>query len=233
MDSAPSLRFTAAQHRLWERLRQCCLAHPAATESFHVKLARENGWSARFAARVEGEYRRFLFLAIEAGHGVCPSPAVDRAWHQHLLNTRHYWEHFCPSVLGAPLHHSPSRGGAAERQRLAEWYRQTLTSYRRFFGEDPPTDLWPRAAQPAAVRRRWTLPAIPLATLALGGCAISPGPWPLPQLTGPQFLQLYLLLILLALPLALALRRHPGRTRAAAGPTAEAAGLPGWRRPEC
>ena len=209
-----SVPFSPAQQALWERLRQCSLAHPAATLRFHEKLARDNGWSPRFATRVEGEYRRFLFLALEAGHGVCPAPAVDQAWHQRLLDTRRYWEQFCPEVLGSPLHHSPSQGGAAERQRLEAWYRQTLASYERLFGEAPPADVWPRAGQPRAARRRWALPAVPLAALALGGCTVTPGPWPFPQLAGPEFLMFYLLLILLALPLALALRRHPTRGRA-------------------
>ncbi|MFN7741158.1 MAG: glycine-rich domain-containing protein [Cyanobacteriota bacterium] len=59
-----------------------------------------------------GEYRRFLFLAMQAGHPVSPSRPVDLAWHQHLLDTRSYWQEFCPRVLGRPLHHTPSRGGA-------------------------------------------------------------------------------------------------------------------------
>ena len=173
---------------------------------------------------MEGEYRRFLFLAMEAGHGVCPSPAVDQAWHQHLLDTRRYWEQFCPEVLGSPLHHSPSQGGAAERQRLEAWYRQTLASYERVFGESPPAEVWPRAGQPRWARRRWALPAVPLAALALGGCTVTPGPWPFPQLAGPEILLFYLLLILLALPLALALRRHPTRSGATTAGEPEAGG---------
>jgi hypothetical protein len=87
--------------------------------------------------RVLGEYRRFLFLAMAAGHPVSPSRAVALAWHQHLLDTRSYWQEFCPRVLGQPLHHTPSRGSEEERQRLGERYRRTLTSYRACFGEAP------------------------------------------------------------------------------------------------
>jgi len=181
-----SVPFSPAQQALWERLRQCSLAHPAATLRFHEKLARDNGWSPRFAARVEGEYRRFLFLALEAGHGVCPAPAVDQAWHQHLLDTRRYWEQFCPEVLGSPLHHSPSQGGAAERQRLEAWYRQTLASYERLFGEAPPADVWPRAGQPrrpavAGPCRRCPWPPWPWAVARSPG-----GPGPSPSSRGPS-----------------------------------------------
>jgi hypothetical protein len=88
MGMSRSAPFTTAQEALWERLQPCSLATPAATQRFHKKLARDNGWSARFAARVE------------AGHGVCPSPAFDQAWHPHLLDPRWIWEQFCPEVLG-------------------------------------------------------------------------------------------------------------------------------------
>ncbi len=88
MGMSRSAPFTTARKALCERLQQCSLATPAATRRFHEKLARDNGWSARFAARVE------------AGHGVCPSPACHQAWHPHLLDTRWIWAQFCPEVLG-------------------------------------------------------------------------------------------------------------------------------------
>ena len=110
---------------------------------FVARLAHENGWSRSHADRVVAEYRRFLFLAVAAGHEVSPSDAVDQAWHQHLCNTRDYWERFCPQVLGRPLHHEP--GGDA--RRLGQAYAQTLGSYRAFFGSEPPADIWPPPAR--------------------------------------------------------------------------------------
>ena len=107
-------RMTLTQRRRWQRLMEWSLDPPAGTLGFAAKLARDNRWSLRYAERVEAEYRRFVFLAVESDHGVCPPEAVDRAWHQHLLETHNYWEQFCPDVLGAPLHHTPSRGGIEE-----------------------------------------------------------------------------------------------------------------------
>ena len=121
---------------------------PAGTAlSFAGRLARENRWSPDFAARVIGEYKRFCFLAVSAGHEVTPSDAVDQAWHLHLTYSRDYWERFCPEVLGMPLHHGPTAGGAAERDRYFEQYARTLQSYEAAFGEVPPADVWPAAAQ--------------------------------------------------------------------------------------
>ncbi len=74
-----------------------------------------------------------------------PSDQVDQAWHLHLLYTRSYWNRFCKEALGKPLHHGPTKGGGEEREKFNEWYGKTLESYRRFFGEDPPADIWPEA----------------------------------------------------------------------------------------
>jgi len=46
-------------------------------------------------------------------------------------------------VPEAPLHHGPTRGGLEEGHKFDHWYRNTLDSYLRFFGHEPPTDIWP------------------------------------------------------------------------------------------
>lgn len=110
---------------------------------FTRRLAQENAWSRAFAERVVAEYRRFVWLAMRAGHSVTPSLAVDEAWHLHLCYTRSYWNDLCANVLGRPLHHGPTQGGAAEDDRYWQQYEATLASYRRHFGEEPPADIWP------------------------------------------------------------------------------------------
>ena len=136
-------QWTAAQRELWARLCDFDLDEPGASLDFSRRLARENGWTHPFAKRVVGEYKRFLFLALCAGHPVTPSDEVDQAWHLHLVYTRSYWDELCADVLRAPLHHGPTRGGAREGAKFGQWYAQTRASYARFFGEFPPTDVWP------------------------------------------------------------------------------------------
>ncbi|MEY2724241.1 MAG: hypothetical protein RLZZ458_108 [Planctomycetota bacterium] len=111
--------------------------------TFAARLARENHWSLLFAERVIREYKRFCILAVHSGHPVTPSEQVDQAWHLHLTYTRSYWERFCRSTLGQPLHHEPTAGGAAEDLKFEDWYTKTLASYWVFFHERPPTDIWP------------------------------------------------------------------------------------------
>jgi hypothetical protein len=138
-----------ASHRddpAWASLFSYSIGPDDAALSFADRLARENGWTAAHAARVIEEYKRFCYLAATAGHEVTPSDAVDQAWHLHLTYTRDYWERFCPQVLGRPLHHGPTAGGAAEGHRYFTQYAETLRSYERAFGP-PPADIWPDAAR--------------------------------------------------------------------------------------
>ena len=114
---------------------------------FAARLARENGWARPYADRVVREYKRFAFLAAAGFGPVCPSEDVDAAWHLHRTYTRSYWKRFCGEVLGQPLHHEPTKGGPAEARKHLAMYAHTLAAYREAFGEPPPPDVWPAAAE--------------------------------------------------------------------------------------
>lgn len=173
---------------------------------FAARLAREHGWSRKYAERVIVEYKRYVFLAITGSMPVCPSEDVDAAWHLHLTYTRSYWKHFCTDVLGKPLHHEPTRGGSNEDDKHHRMYADTLAAYRKAFGENPPVDIWP----PSDVRfgddlkqrmvntaRNWIIPksavkrliagsvAAFLATVLIPGCDGDINPF---QLKGAEFL---------------------------------------------
>jgi hypothetical protein len=128
---------------LWERIRRFEIDDPATRFPFTARLARENGWPLSYARRVVAEYKRFVFLAMVAGHETTPSDEVDQAWHLHLVYTHSYWDELCGQVLGKPLHHGPTKGGGTEAVRFDEQYRRTLDSYQRWFSEEPPSDIWP------------------------------------------------------------------------------------------
>lgn len=130
---------------LWQALAAMRIEPAGATRTFGSRLALENGWDARFASRVEAEYRRFLYLAARADGEVTPSDAVDQAWHLHLSYTRHYWDVLCGEILKRSLHHGPSAGGAAEAARYHRQYEATRALYAATFGAAPPADIWPDA----------------------------------------------------------------------------------------
>ncbi|MFZ4746687.1 MAG: glycine-rich domain-containing protein [Sphingomonas sp.] len=147
MSDSAFLPVSYPGHPVWIALSRHTIGPDDAALSFAQRLARENGWNAAHAARVFEEYRRFCFLAVVARHQVTPSDAVDQAWHLHLTYSRDYWDHFCPDVLGRPLHHGPTAGGAAEQARYFAQYADTLKSYEAVFGDSPPADLWPSATR--------------------------------------------------------------------------------------
>lgn len=132
---------------LWHRLRDYRIGPPDAEFTFVQRLARENRWPESTAEEVLQEYLRFCYLAVTADHEVTPSDQVDQAWHLHLTYSRDYWQRFCPDVLGCDLHHGPTAGGSAERQRYYHQYAETLKSYEEAFGQAPPGTIWSPARE--------------------------------------------------------------------------------------
>lgn len=172
---------------LWQRIAAHSIGPPDAALSFSQRLARENRWDLAYAERVVGEYRRFCYLALTAGHEVTPSDQVDQAWHLHLTYSRDYWDVFCPQVLGKPLHHGPTAGGPVEGQRYYRQYAETLRSYEAVFGPLP-ADIWPPAAErfgrhPQAFRALpdevllWRTGRVRAALIALAVVLLATGFW--------------------------------------------------------
>ena len=128
---------------LWERIKGFSLDDIESTFPFSARLARENDWSKAYTQKVIEEYKRFVFLAMTAGHPITPSVSVDQVWHLHLCYTESYWEDFCGEILKRPLHHGPTKGGRKEKDKFHDWYAKTLASYELLFVEEPPKDVWP------------------------------------------------------------------------------------------
>lgn len=155
------------QVALYQRLLDFSVDCGGEELTFASRLARENGWTPSFTNRVMVEYKRFLFLAAVAGHPVTPSDQVDQVWHLHLTYTRSYWDKLCGEVLEMPLHHGPTRGGEAESRKFDDWYGKTLESYRFYFGDESPADIWPPSSvrfgedlhyQRVNTKRNWLFP---------------------------------------------------------------------------
>jgi hypothetical protein len=146
-DAASAEMRSQAERELLQRVTAFSFDEGKPAFPFAARLARDNGWTLAYAARAIEEYRRFMFLAVVSGHPVTPSDQVDQAWHLHLLYTHSYRDRFCNDVLQRRIDHHPTMGGREEGAKFLRWYDDTLSSYRRHFGE-PPADIWP----PAAVR---------------------------------------------------------------------------------
>jgi uncharacterized protein (TIGR04222 family) len=216
----------ASHARLWQQINELRIDPLGAALTFTARLARENGWSLPVAHRVFDEYKRFVFLTMVAEHEVTPSHEVDEAWHLHLTYTRSYWNGLCQGILGRPLHHVPTKGGPAERDRHIQQYEQTLATYAKWFGEPPPEDIWPppeiRFAKDSHYvrlerRRFWIVPKprfprrierrVPFVAAALAAPVVVGFANPL-DLTGPAFLLFYAFVCGLASTVAIALRHY-------------------------
>jgi hypothetical protein len=140
--------MNSRQAELWKKIEAFAIDDQTgdAGLSFESRLARENAWSRETARRVIEEYKKFVFLAMCAGHPVTPSDQVDQAWHLHLTYTRSYWERLCGGVLPKRLHHDPTRGGELEDHKFNDWYARTKQSYQRLFGVEAPAEIWPDAS---------------------------------------------------------------------------------------
>lgn len=228
------MNMNSHEKELYQKLVAFSLDDPTSQLQFSDRLARENGWSVGYSLRVIDEYKRFVFLAMTAGHVVTPSEQVDQAWHMHLTYTDSYWNDLCGKVLGRPLHHGPTKGGKSESVKYRDLYERTKVSYRKFFQEDPPDDVWPdteiRFGEDLSYRRvnthrYWVVPkprqllrqmlssrsqeVVALGLLPLVFAAVNPF-----DLRGPDFLLLfgivYLFSALAALVLRQTLRREWG-----------------------
>lgn len=138
---------TLSNPNLYQALQALDLDLPDVALSFTERLAVENSWTVNHAQTVLDEYRRFLYLLALGKHPVCPSDAVDQAWHLHLLYTRSYWQDLCNNIIGRPLHHEPTQGGVAEREKFMQWYKQTLDTYQHEFNIPAPSLVWPKPEQ--------------------------------------------------------------------------------------
>ena len=133
--------MTPTEADLYRRICEFELDPPNAIFPFSAKLSWEYRWTGIFTYRAIQEYKKFVFLSQVVTHQVSPSTIVDRVWHLHLLYTHSYWNEFCGKVLQKPLHHLPSLGSKQEGLQYRHQYRQTLASYRHYFGTAP-SDIW-------------------------------------------------------------------------------------------
>ena len=75
------------------------------------------GWSMERAENAEKDYKRYLALTKALG-GFQPVPngEIDRFWHEHILDTRRYFQD-CHELFGGFLHHYPYFGMRGEQDK--------------------------------------------------------------------------------------------------------------------
>lgn len=179
-----SCPLTLTKPDLWRKIETFEIDDGKPSLTFAARLARENGSGIGFASRVVHEYKKFVYLAMVAGHRVTPSEHVDQAWHLHMVYTDSYWDRLCGEVLPRPLSHTPTKGGEMEDSKFDDWYAKTKESYERQFGWRPPSDIWPDSAtrfghdlhwRRVNTQDNWVVPKRAGLGLAASGVAVPAG----------------------------------------------------------
>lgn len=169
---------------LWKRIAETPLPGQSTPKSwfsaahslsFRERLEKTHGLTPNSARRLEAEYRRFLYLkALDRGR-LTPSARVDQAWHQHIAASGLAWPTYCDQVLGGPVLHETG----LSRTEASASYDRTLDLYRKEFGTEPPSDIWPsrramafyRFGRGAGVSGGWLLFGSPVLLLLSDGLA--------------------------------------------------------------
>ncbi|MFM8747040.1 MAG: hypothetical protein ACKOED_10295 [Aestuariivirga sp.] len=124
---------------LWLKLNMMNAEGLTAFAPLAQALQTQLGYNAAAAQRIIEEYRKFLFLAMRAGHQVIPPGIVNDAWLMHIENVQDYWETLGGMISERPLAHGLGTAGGAP---AADAWKATLDSYERIFGAKPPMDIW-------------------------------------------------------------------------------------------
>ena len=103
-----------------------------------IQIKLKNKWSDEYANNVAFEYSRFLKLR-SLNEQLSPSDDIDKLWHQHLLNTKNYYN-YCFAKFNKFVHHDPtdSSDQQARQKRLAN----TIQIYVNTFGPINNKQIW-------------------------------------------------------------------------------------------
>lgn len=135
---------------LWLKLNMMNVQGLQAFAPLMQAMQQQMGVQAGMAGRIVEEYRKFLFLAMRAGHQVIPPGVINDVWMMHMQNTQNYWEQ-----LGQMIAEKPLAGGVDARAmgEMGDAWAATLKSYETIFGTKPPMDIW--GAGPAGDDSPW------------------------------------------------------------------------------
>ncbi len=121
---------------LWCRIRGAMLPVERDGRSFARQLADVTGLAPDEARALEGEYRRFLYLAALTAAPREPLGLLRAAWEYHA-GFEGYLYDFCPWVLDRHLPAGPVT------KLSAPAYAATWFDYGAEFGAPPPEPFWP------------------------------------------------------------------------------------------
>ena len=104
---------------------------------FHLVNYKDTQWTLEQAEQVSQMYLGFLYLSWKyPNKAIVPSKAVDKFWHQHILDTQKYHQD-CQMVFGYYVHHFPYFGmrGQEDVNALNTAFEETMALFNEHFGQ--------------------------------------------------------------------------------------------------
>lgn len=95
-------------------------------------------WTLEYTKIVIFEYERFLSLRKDSDK-LSPSDDIDKVWHQHILNTKDYYN-YCAIKFGKFVHHDPC--DSLDQDSRKKRIENTLRYYIVVFKEIPNKSVW-------------------------------------------------------------------------------------------
>ncbi len=131
------------------------LAPNSAGAELVSRLQRKLGISAPEARERVMAYKQFLSLKaatldIDATK-LSPPPLIDRVWHEHVLDTKHYAP-ACLAAFGHPIHHDPN--GDADVPARARRRAATLVALKKVYPDNYDEEIWAFPAEAPHKRKR-------------------------------------------------------------------------------
>ena len=131
------------------------LARNSAGAELVSRLQRKLGISAPEARERVMAYKQFLSLKaatldIDATK-LSPPPLIDRVWHEHVLDTKHYAP-ACLAAFGHPIHHDPN--GDADVDSRARRRAATLVALKKVYPDNYDEEIWAFPAEAPPKRKR-------------------------------------------------------------------------------
>ena len=96
------------------------------------------GWAPEYAKAVAFEYARFIVLR-NGNPKLSPSDDIDKFWHQHMLNTKNYYD-YCNKYFARLVHHNPDDADDQKARFLR--VRNTRSEYTKKFGPIVNERVW-------------------------------------------------------------------------------------------
>jgi hypothetical protein len=113
-------------------------------ETLKARCIREHGWEPELTKRVFAAYRQFLELKQRLedwdANILSPSSLVDKMWHSHLLDNKHYRE-YCISTYGHEIFHDPE-GRLDVEARMARIQATQLALKSRYDAQNIDKEVW-------------------------------------------------------------------------------------------